>query len=202
VCAALKVRIAGSTDAPALTRNLSESGLFLMTRQRWPEGTVLNLTLHHRFFDLVVFARVVRQQRDGVGFALIEPSAEQRAQLRQIIDSLLADGAWYDDRRRGVRTELRGPLVWRLGATEHQSELRDLGPGGAFIGTSEPPEVGAQVLVYLPAVGGEAPAPTQEVLGCQATVVHRSAEGFGVAFVFPSTEFLASIDRLSRAAGL
>ncbi len=201
VSAALKVTVAGAAGEPCVTRNISLGGVFLLVKQRWPEGTVLKLELRDRFHSVSLFARAVRHERDGVAFAFVEVSEAQRQRLHLLIDGLLADGAWYDDRRRSVRTALTGPVVWRYGDREFQAELRDLSDGGALIGTTQPPELGAQILLYLPALGDDAAAEAG-VLGCQALVAHRTPEGFGVTFLFPSPEFSTTVERLVRSAGL
>lgn len=195
VCAALKVTETGCNEEPAVTRNISTTGMFLITKKPWPEGDVVSLDIRHRFCDMTVQARVVHRQKDGVGLQFVDPSDEQREKLAFMVESLVADGAWTDDRRKGVRTTIGGPVVWRMDATEVQSRLRDLSAEGVFIETNAQPEISKEIYIYLPSAQDD-----DGVVGCQATVVRRDDDGFGAKFSFPSPEFCAAIENLTRIA--
>ena len=66
----------GGTPAPHSVRDISTSGLYLVTRERWYKGTVVQMTLGDRrrsTFDrsIAVYAKAVRLGSDGVGFQFI-----------------------------------------------------------------------------------------------------------------------------------
>jgi hypothetical protein len=73
----------GSQPAPHSVSDISSSGIYLLTEDRWHYGTLLMLTLQRSLKDTVVQAdqsirlqsKVVRWGTDGVGFAFIFPSA-------------------------------------------------------------------------------------------------------------------------------
>jgi hypothetical protein len=203
VCAAVKVVEVGSQEkVPIVTRNLSQGGMFLVTKARWSPDSVVTFRISHRYWEAAFKAKVVHTRPDGVGFAFVGLDDATREMVRRIIDGLLADGAWYDDRRRSIRTQIEGTVVWRYSKVEIESRLRDLTPEGAFIITSEPPEIGAHIYFYVPGelVGSDGTR-SPEARGAQATVVRREPQGFAVEFVFPSDEFGAAVRNLLETAG-
>jgi len=114
VCAAVKVvEVGAETQEPSVTRNLGLSGLFLVTKKRWAPGTVTTLLIRYRYVEVEVRVRQAQVQPDGVGLEFVELNAAARQTLRLIIDGLLADGAWLDDRRRALRRDVAGAVVWR-----------------------------------------------------------------------------------------
>ncbi len=140
-------------------------------------------------------------REDGVGVKLIDSTASEKQQLRVMIDGLLAEGAWLDDRRRQIRREVRGPVVWRSRGVEVQSTLRDLSTAGAFVETEDAPAIGSDVYFYLPACSPPAaPSADVEVRGCRANTVHRNEGGFGVKFVSPSDEFVVALEEILTAS--
>jgi hypothetical protein len=66
----------GGTPAPHSVRDISTSGLYLVTRERWYKGTVVQMTLSDRRQStldrsIAVYAKAVRLGSDGVGFQFI-----------------------------------------------------------------------------------------------------------------------------------
>jgi len=66
----------GGTPAPHEVRDISTSGLYIVTDERWYAGTVIRLTLSHLHNpnaegSLTVNAKVARSGSDGVGFEFI-----------------------------------------------------------------------------------------------------------------------------------
>jgi hypothetical protein len=107
---------------------------------------------------------------------------------------LLARGAWFDDRRKALRVSVQGPITWSDGKREVESELIDLSPRGACIGTDDPPLIGTKIMVYVPSAGDKASDDRgRAVCGCQAIVAHRSSAAFGVHFIEPTEEFAKAI---------
>lgn len=195
ICCALTISEVGKTNTQlGITKDLSLTGLFIVTKTRWKAGTIVPLHLSHRFWDFDLEARVTHVRPDGAGLQFVDPSDKAIEGLKLLIDDLLAEGSWYDSRRAALRQDVKGPVTWARANTEVQSQLRDLNSSGAFIETDKPPSPGASIVVYLPA--GDA---AKAACGCQATVVHRNGEGFGIDFVFPSPEFSAAIDAILEA---
>jgi hypothetical protein len=72
----------GSQPAPHRVRNISSNGIYLLTEERWHQGTLLMLTLQKPLNNADVQvgrsirlqSKVVRWGTDGVGFAFIFPS--------------------------------------------------------------------------------------------------------------------------------
>jgi len=65
---------------PAILKNISSDGLYLLTEERWPIGELIPLTLEaesspedNSESQIAVQARVVRHGEDGVGLAFILP---------------------------------------------------------------------------------------------------------------------------------
>jgi hypothetical protein len=202
ICGAVKVvEIGGAEPEPTVTRNLSPGGMFLITKSQWPLGTVVPFHVAHRYWEADVKARVVHTQATGVGLEFVDLDDNAKAMINRIIEGLLADGAWYDERRRTLRAQIRGTVVWRHGTVEVESNLRDLTTQGAFIETSQAPETGTEIYVYLPLQGIGTDRPSQpSVCGSQATVVRREPGGFAAEFVSPCEEFQSVVKNLVALA--
>jgi PilZ domain len=73
----------GGPPAPHAVRNISTSGLYLETHERWYRGTVVQMTLTDRqsgTFErsLSLYAKAVRLGSDGVGFRFVLEGDRQR----------------------------------------------------------------------------------------------------------------------------
>ncbi|HEY3988535.1 MAG TPA: PilZ domain-containing protein [Acidobacteriaceae bacterium] len=73
-------------------RDISSTGLFLLTTQRWYPGTLVTMTLQRTEKDeagvrqsITVQARVVRSVEDGVGFRFSAPKTEESRRIQQYI---------------------------------------------------------------------------------------------------------------------
>ncbi len=190
-----------SPPEPMLTRNVGLGGAFLVTARRRPVGSPIELLLEHRGATASVAGRVTHFQADGVGVAFSDPSEAFLAFVQRAIDDLLAGGAPTVDRRAEERSPVHAQVVWSQTGAEHRGRLRNLGRQGALIECDRPPDLGSEVLVYLPgytyALKSSRPS---EARGCTARVVHREASGFGVQFVAPSAEFRMAVARVLEDA--
>jgi hypothetical protein len=70
-----------SAAKPASIRNISATGLYLLTEERWPLGELILLTLqkegppeHRSELQIAVQARVVRHGEDGIGLSFVLPT--------------------------------------------------------------------------------------------------------------------------------
>ena len=171
------------------TKNLHSLGLFLLTDKRWPIGTTLSLRFSHVMLTLEVNATVIRHQSDGVGLRFVSSPESYQDGMSNIINSLLADGSWLDERRKTLRTQVCGQTVFEYRGSEIAARLIDLSREGAFIESPFKPPMGAAVCFYLPrkqdGQGEESPG----VVGCEARVAHQKGSGFGLQFERPSSEF-------------
>lgn len=91
----------GGPPAAHRIRDVSLTGMYLLTAQRWYPGTVLTLTLQRTDKDengkkksIAVRARVVRSMDDGVALQFVVPKAEEVRHLERYI----AEGAEIVDK--------------------------------------------------------------------------------------------------------
>ena len=193
--------MSGSPPEAMLTRNIGLGGAFLLTARRRPVGSRIELLLEHRGATASVAGRVTHFQADGVGVAFSDPSEAFLAFVQRAVDDLIAGGAPTVDRRAEERSPVHAQVVWTGSGVEHRGRLENLTRKGALIECDRSPELGSEVLVYLP---GYTYAPKSsrpsEARGCTARVVHREASGFGVQFVAPSAEFQMAVDRVLEDA--
>jgi len=74
----------GSTPVRHPVRDISETGMYLLTEERWHPGTVLMMTLQnpHETEDgervIAVQSKAVRTGEDGVGIAFVLPEDEKK----------------------------------------------------------------------------------------------------------------------------
>jgi hypothetical protein len=68
----------GATPVAHTVRDVSTTGFYLLTEQRWYRGTMLRMTLQEtsksgngKDRSIEVLARVIRSGEDGVGFAFV-----------------------------------------------------------------------------------------------------------------------------------
>lgn len=75
----------GANSTPRTVRDISSSGIYIVTDDRWYPGTLLMVTLQKSIEDadarsprsVCVQSKVVRSGSDGVGFAFLLPAAAQ-----------------------------------------------------------------------------------------------------------------------------
>jgi hypothetical protein len=96
----------GGTPVAHCIRDISSTGMYLLTTQRWYPGTLVTITLQRTEKDQVgvkqsiaVQARVVRSAADGVAFRFAMPKAGEGRRLKHYI----ADGAEVADVRTLTR---------------------------------------------------------------------------------------------------
>jgi hypothetical protein len=82
-------------------RDISPTGLYLFTEERWYTGTLLTMTLQRTQNSedgskrsIAVQAKVIRSGKDGVAFAFVFPQATQARRVQSIV----ADGVELADR--------------------------------------------------------------------------------------------------------
>ncbi len=73
----------GSTPVKHNVRDISETGMYLLTEERWHPGTVLMMTLQspHATGDervIAVQSKAVRTGEDGVGIAFVLPDDDKK----------------------------------------------------------------------------------------------------------------------------
>ncbi|HSY37248.1 MAG TPA: PilZ domain-containing protein [Acidobacteriaceae bacterium] len=78
----------GGPPVPRDVRDISLSGLYLLTADRWYPGTVIQMTIQeteHTEVDserwIAIQAKVVRQETDGVGLAFIARKPGEIAEM-------------------------------------------------------------------------------------------------------------------------
>jgi hypothetical protein len=197
VCAAVKVLEITRKDCHTevgLTKNLSSKGLYLFTQRRWLVGSVVAFRIIYRHLSLDVLAKVMHERDDGVGFKFVNTTPNFKLGIKQIVNSLLADGALCDDRRLNRRAKAERPLVWEYNGAQFRSQMRNLSYTGTFIETPQSPELGCMVHVFVPnMIANQDEEEGLQVLGCAALVIHRTKKGFGVKFESQTVEFFNAI---------
>ena len=90
----------GGTPVAHCIRDVSSSGMYLLTTQRWYPGTLVTMTLQRTEKDeagvrqsITVQARVMRSGEDGVGLRFVVPKTEEGRRIQQYI----ADGIKLED---------------------------------------------------------------------------------------------------------
>lgn len=84
----------GSQATPGDVKDISESGAYVVTSERWYPGTILRLTLHFEADGkeakapetITIACRVVRQGRDGMGVSFIYAGSEDRKASQHFIE--------------------------------------------------------------------------------------------------------------------
>ncbi len=96
-----------------------------------------------------------------------------------------------EERRRAKRAPADFVIELEiLGCLKYRARARDIGPGGMFIETDEPPEHGSFVLVTIPAPVASDP------VRLPATVRWRAKRGFGVQFCLLKTRETRALSKL------
>lgn len=82
----------GGPPTPHCIRDVSSTGVYLLTPQRWYPGTLVTMTLQRTEKDqagvrqsITVQAKVVRSGEDGVGFCFFAPRTEEGRRIQQYI---------------------------------------------------------------------------------------------------------------------
>jgi hypothetical protein len=90
----------GGTPTAHYIRDLSSTGMYLLTTQRWYPGTLVTMTLQRTEKDqagvrqsITVQARVMRSAEDGVGLRFVVPKTEEGRRIQRYI----ADGVEVQD---------------------------------------------------------------------------------------------------------
>ena len=82
----------GGSPTAHCIRDVSSTGMYLLTPQRWYPGTLITMTLQRTEKDqsgvrqsITVQARVVRSAEDGVGFRFVPPKTEEGRRIQRYI---------------------------------------------------------------------------------------------------------------------
>jgi hypothetical protein len=92
----------GAAPIPRYIRDVSSTGFYLVTEQRWYPGTLITMTLQRTEktdngskSSIAVQAKVIRPGEDGVALAFVLPRAKD---ARSVI-SIIADGVGLADKK-------------------------------------------------------------------------------------------------------
>jgi hypothetical protein len=92
----------GNVPQPRYIRDVSNTGFYLVTDQRWYPGTLITMTLQRTEksddgskSSIAVRARVIRVGDDGVALAFVFPQAEEARQ----VTSIIAEGVGLADKK-------------------------------------------------------------------------------------------------------
>lgn len=91
-------RWTGSEVTHEPVRDISATGVFIFTKERWPVDEVVSMTMQRKGpiellaeRRITAHARVVRCDDDGVGFSFIVPKDSNAAQWKALLDSLVQE---------------------------------------------------------------------------------------------------------------
>ncbi|MEE8408058.1 MAG: PilZ domain-containing protein [Myxococcota bacterium] len=186
---------------PQPLRNMSLGGIFLCTRQRWPVGSEVTVSIDDGKHSLTTRCRVTHLHSDGVGFSFVNADDGLLLGVENMIDRLLSAGASQDGRRRCERELAAAAIVVKNASGFATAQLQDISQGGARVRSSERPELGSEIYVYLPAYTyAQGSAYPSELRGCAAKVVHFRHKSFGIEFQSPSAEFLMAVSAIVSQA--
>jgi len=94
------------------------------------------------------------------------------------------DPRHFTDRRQASRVNAALPIVLHTSKWSLEAEIRDIGPGGAFILCKQKPDLDETILISFKAEPTwEPPDSAEEPVRIKARVVRTTAEGFAVQFV-------------------
>jgi PilZ domain len=101
----------GSVPLPHEVRNISSTGIYVRTTERWYPGTIVELRVnrelghgeqHQRAESVVLHCKVVRDGADGVGLRFISLEAQERKALTLFVANVIATVS----RRRSAMKQL------------------------------------------------------------------------------------------------
>jgi hypothetical protein len=82
----------GGSPTAHCIRDVSSTGMYLLTPQRWYPGTLITMTLQRTEKDeagvrqsITLQARVMRSGEDGVGFRFVVPKTEEGRRIQRYI---------------------------------------------------------------------------------------------------------------------
>lgn len=198
----------GERSTACMTRTVSRTGAFLLTKERWDPRNLLELEMIRDAHRFTVHAKVAFAANDGVAVAFLDPPASFTESFQAFLDELVArrpeDEAlaaeldnvltWKSDAARGLRELFSG------GAKK--STLVSLSLDGAAVDASRPPPIGDELMVSVRARpnGHVLPDHTEITpVECRAQVVRHTENGFAMRFLEPSRQFRAAVTQLRRA---
>jgi hypothetical protein len=194
-------------DNPAqgrwLTKNISVSGLFLLTRKPWKSGTRRSLEIQHGERRLISRAEVTRVNDEGMGLSFLSPEDGFVQGLLRIFVERFAAGDEFEERRRAPNQPLDLPLRWRHGEVDTPGTLINTYPAGANIRTQGThPWAGEQIFLQIPQVTWkDRKATLTGEVGCPARIIYLRTDGFGVMFEQQSPEFITALVNLIACSG-
>jgi c-di-GMP-binding flagellar brake protein YcgR len=90
----------------------------------------------------------------------------------------------FIDRRRFSRVNAALPIIVHASRWSLEAEIRDIGPGGAFILCRQKPGLDETILISFKAEPTWEPTdPADKLVTIKARVIRTTAEGFAVQFV-------------------
>ncbi|MEL6543912.1 MAG: PilZ domain-containing protein, partial [Myxococcota bacterium] len=148
----------GESSCACMTRTVSRTGAFLLTKTRWPPDAVLDLEMIRDEQRFTIQARVAFAADDGVAVAFLDPSPEFTSRFQSFLDQLVARRPEDD----ALAEELENVLTWKSDAERGMRSIRELFNGvakhstlvslsldGAAVDATRPPPVGDELLVSV-----------------------------------------------------
>jgi PilZ domain len=125
----------GAAPTPHRIQDISSTGFYLITTERWPLGTIVTMTLQRTDIALghsctqthiVVLSQVLRQDGDGVGFAFV-PLESQEKGMRSRLAGKKALGRFLEqlnlDRGHAISGHVEAMLETKLSGQNSGSAI-------------------------------------------------------------------------------
>ena len=185
---------------PFLTRDISQSGFYILSNKGWAPGDMSHFTIRHKNRRLRVMARLARLDRMGSGWTFLDPSPALTSVLSEIMADCFAEGAAFCDRRTQKRWVFQSLSLLRDGWSESLVVVQNLSSTGVFLNGDVRPKPGASVYLQMPqrAILSLEEWPSF-ALGCTGQVVHHHEGGFGLRFESPSDGFRKTLLNLAAS---
>ncbi|MEO1173800.1 MAG: PilZ domain-containing protein, partial [Myxococcota bacterium] len=138
----------GERSTACMTRNVSLTGVFLLTKERWSPDTIVRLEIIRDGERFAVQGQVKFAADDGVALAFHQPTADFTAKFGGFLEDLVKRRPEHD-------IDVANVLGWRpLNRVSppplpSRASLSSLTLDGAAVDTATPPEVGQEILVFV-----------------------------------------------------
>jgi hypothetical protein len=190
---------------PCMTGNLSTGGMYVTLREKFPVGTLADVTIPDEGKKLHARVRVASVDAGGLGLSWHSLDADFEQAWRRLIKKLLRRET-MEIEKNALSTEVRIAwsylpdgnfwTFWRK--RQRRQRIANLSIDGVAFTNRNPPAVGESVLIYLTQIDPEG----RKQFPCQAQVIRHTDDGFAVRFESPSVDFRRALSIVRRELGV
>ncbi|MEM6733024.1 MAG: PilZ domain-containing protein [Myxococcota bacterium] len=186
----------GKSRTACMTRTVSRTGMFLLTKERWDPTSMIELKVVHDEERFVTQARVVFATDEGVAVAFHDTSPEFTDAFGAFLSELVATPSSPPLLPSMTQLLWRVPSASEGHAAPKSSALKSVSFDGAAVDELHCPPIGHEVVVSVASEDARSAVPVE----CRAEVVRHTDSGFAIRFVDPSRRFRAALHQLRRAS--